>query len=100
MKKIASVLVILAFSAVAVAADAPQPDTNKTPVKHSVKKLSKKKIKKSKKVRHASDVTHNEATGNCINPATGLPMVGGQCFGFDVAGNPYGMNNAAMGAIN
>lgn len=26
-----------------------------------------------------------------INPATGLPMVGG-CGGFDVAGNPYGVD--------
>ena len=26
-----------------------------------------------------------------INPASGLPMVGG-CGGLDVAGNPYGMN--------
>lgn len=26
-----------------------------------------------------------------INPASGLPMVGG-CGGWDVAGNPYGMN--------
>lgn len=29
------------------------------------------------------------ATGCEINPATGLPMVGG-CGGIDVAGNPYG----------
>jgi hypothetical protein len=26
----------------------------------------------------------------CINPATGLPMVSGQCWGVDVQGNPYG----------
>lgn len=27
----------------------------------------------------------------CINPATGLPMVTGECWGVDVQGNPYGM---------
>jgi hypothetical protein len=26
----------------------------------------------------------------CINPATGLPMVSGQCWGVDIQGNPYG----------
>lgn len=26
----------------------------------------------------------------CINPATGLPMLSGDCSGVDVAGNPYG----------
>lgn len=28
--------------------------------------------------------------GVCINPATGLPMTGGDCSGVDVQGNPYG----------
>lgn len=28
--------------------------------------------------------------GGCINPATGLPMVSGQCWGVDIQGNPYG----------
>ena len=27
----------------------------------------------------------------CINPATGLPMMSGQCWGVDIQGNPYGM---------
>lgn len=27
-----------------------------------------------------------------INPATGLPMIGDTTTGFDVGGNPYGMN--------
>jgi Domain of unknown function (DUF4189) len=27
----------------------------------------------------------------CINPATGLPMVSGYCWGVDVGGNPYGV---------
>jgi hypothetical protein len=26
----------------------------------------------------------------CINPATGLPMISGYCWGVDVRGNPYG----------
>jgi hypothetical protein len=26
----------------------------------------------------------------CINPATGLPMLSGYCWGVDVRGNPYG----------
>ncbi len=32
-----------------------------------------------------------EDAGCAINPATGLPMVGG-CGGVDVAGNPYGVD--------
>ncbi len=40
-----------------------------------------------------SDVTHNDlvdhSMGCDINPASGLPMVGG-CCGVDVSGNPYG----------
>jgi hypothetical protein len=31
--------------------------------------------------------------GGCINPATGLPMLFGECWGVDVGGNPYGMRN-------
>lgn len=27
----------------------------------------------------------------CINPATGLPMVSGECWGVDIQGNPYGI---------
>lgn len=27
-----------------------------------------------------------------VNPATGLPMVGGDTFGVDVGGSPYGSN--------
>ncbi|MFZ2974631.1 MAG: hypothetical protein WA049_18525 [Ferribacterium limneticum] len=27
-----------------------------------------------------------------INPATGLPMIGDDCGGIDVAGNPYGID--------
>ena len=30
--------------------------------------------------------------GCAINPATGLPMVGGTCVGMDVMGNPYGFD--------
>lgn len=30
--------------------------------------------------------------GCSINPASGLPMVGGDCGGVDVGGNPYGMD--------
>lgn len=36
-------------------------------------------------------VCQTEDAGCAINPATGLPMVGG-CGGFDVAGNPYGVD--------
>jgi hypothetical protein len=28
-----------------------------------------------------------------LNPATGLPMIGGDMFGFDTAGNRFGKNN-------
>jgi hypothetical protein len=30
--------------------------------------------------------------GCAINPATGLPMIGGDCSGIDVMGNPYGVD--------
>lgn len=33
---------------------------------------------------------------NCINPANGLPMVGG-CGGFDLEGNTFGMNHDSIG---
>lgn len=40
-------------------------------------------------------------TACSINPATGLPMIGG-CGGVDVMGNPYGtnMNSNHLGDIN
>lgn len=37
--------------------------------------------------------SYNAPAARCINPATGLPMVSGECWGVDVAGNPYGMRN-------
>ena len=37
----------------------------------------------------AFPATCNESAGCLINPATGLPMVGG-CGGVDVGGNPFG----------
>jgi hypothetical protein len=30
------------------------------------------------------------SSGCSINPASGLPMIGDDCTGIDVAGNPYG----------
>jgi len=30
------------------------------------------------------------SSGCSINPASGLPMIGDDCAGIDVAGNPYG----------
>lgn len=38
-------------------------------------------------------VSYNAPTASCVNPATGLPMISGECWGVDVAGNPYGMRN-------
>ena len=32
--------------------------------------------------------------GHCINPATGLPMVGDRIGGIDVGGNPYGFRHS------
>ncbi len=33
-------------------------------------------------------------SGTTINPASGLPMINGDTSGFDVGGNPYGMDNS------
>jgi hypothetical protein len=37
-----------------------------------------------------SDDDGFEFSNSCINPATGLPMIGDSCGGVDVMGNPYG----------
>jgi len=38
----------------------------------------------------AASESLSESSMGCINPATGLPMIGDSCGGLDVMGNPYG----------
>lgn len=41
----------------------------------------------------STSIDSNHDCSCTINPATGLPMMGG-CGGVDVAGNPYGMSSS------
>lgn len=46
----------------------------------------------SRAVFDAADPTP-ASSGCAINPATGLPMIGDDCGGLDIAGNPYGVDS-------
>jgi hypothetical protein len=88
-KRIILVTLASLLSAAVAIGFAAEPSTSETkPAKKTTKKKTKKKS-------HSS--SNGSRSENCINPATGLPMVGGKCSGVDVGGNPYGMNNSMNG---